>query len=53
VYRAHLPLRRAGAYYVYVGLRSERATYQDLPYCTLVAVEDVADSSQPVVEVKP
>jgi len=37
IYRVILDLPSAGAYYVYVGVRSKQVGYQDLPYFTLVA----------------
>ncbi len=42
VYEAALPLKRAGAYYVYVGAPSLKVHYGDLPYMTLRAVGDKA-----------
>jgi len=39
VYVAQLPLRRAGAYYVHVGVQSVNVGYKDLPYFTFVAVK--------------
>jgi len=39
VYRAEVPFRRTGAYYVYVGIGSEHIGYNDLPYFTLVAAQ--------------
>ncbi len=39
IYRAMLPFPRPGAYYVYVGVRSERVGYSDLPYYSVVATE--------------
>ncbi len=37
IYEAELPLRRAGAYYVYVAVPSLRVAYKDLRYLTLMA----------------
>lgn len=39
IYRAMLPFPRSGAYYVYVGVRSERVDYSDLPYFSIVATK--------------
>jgi hypothetical protein len=39
VYRAMLPFPRVGAYYVYVGVRSENVNYQDLPYFSMSATQ--------------
>ena len=47
VYRAQLPFQRAGAYYVHVGVFSERVGYDDLPFFTLlVAKNSVPERSQ-------
>jgi YVTN family beta-propeller protein len=45
VYAAQLPLRRAGAYYVHVGVQSANVGYQDLPYFTLVAINPPVPAS--------
>ena len=42
IYRARLPLRRTGAYYVHVGVHSERVGYNELPYMTLLAAKNTA-----------
>jgi len=39
VYEAEIPVPTAGAYYVYVTIRSLKVGHLDLPYFTLVAVE--------------
>jgi len=40
VYEAELMMDLAGAYYVYVGVPSEKVGYQDLNYLTLMAVSE-------------
>ncbi|MCJ7838309.1 MAG: hypothetical protein MUP61_03705, partial [Burkholderiales bacterium] len=46
VYEVNLPIKRAGAYYVYVSVPSRKISYGDLRYLTLMAVapQDVAAS---------
>ncbi len=44
VYEATLPIEWPGAYYVHVGVPSERVGYSDLPYFTLVATREEKSS---------
>ena len=37
IYRADLPIGKAGGYYVHVGIRSQNLSYEDLPYFSLAA----------------
>lgn len=37
IYRAVLPIGKAGGYYAHVGIRSQHVAYNELPYFTLVA----------------
>ncbi len=37
IYRADLPISKAGGYYVHVGIRSQNLSYEDLPYFSLAA----------------
>jgi YVTN family beta-propeller protein len=53
VYRAELPLPNPGAYYVHVGVPSERIVYQDLPYFTLVAAQTAAGGQRQIGESQP
>jgi YVTN family beta-propeller protein len=46
IYRAMLPFPRPGAYYVYVGVRSENVGYEDLPYFSMQATQKPAASSE-------
>ncbi|MDH3429249.1 MAG: cytochrome D1 [Gammaproteobacteria bacterium] len=43
VYRALLPLGRAGGYYAYVGIRSQNIGYNDLPYFSVAATRQSAE----------
>jgi hypothetical protein len=55
VYRALLPFPRPGAYYVHVGVPSERVGYNDLPYFSVLATRKPpgnAEQLKPVAEVK-
>ncbi len=40
LYEARLPMRRPGAYYVFVSSRSAKATYDDLSFLTLMGVHN-------------
>jgi hypothetical protein len=42
VYEARFPVRRAGAYYVFVSSQSAGATYHDLSYLTFMGVREKA-----------
>lgn len=46
VYEAVLPIRKPGAYYVYVGVESKQLPYGKLPYLTLRAVKPPAPRTQ-------
>jgi len=46
VYRAILPIGRAGGYYAYVGIRSENVNYNDLPYFSLAATNQSIEKRQ-------
>ena len=41
IYRADLPIGKAGGYYVHVGIRSQNLSYQDLPFFSLAAHKEV------------
>jgi hypothetical protein len=43
VYRALLPLDRAGGYYAYIGVRSEHVDYSELPFYSLAATRRPAE----------
>jgi len=46
VYRAVLPIGRAGGYYAYVGIRSQNVGYNDLPYFSLAATAQSTEKTQ-------
>lgn len=46
LYEAVLPIRKAGAYYVYIESRSKNSPYGELPYLTLRAVAKPAGTGQ-------
>ena len=39
LYQAELPIRRSGAYYIYVGIPSLKLKFEDLPYRNLLALD--------------
>jgi YVTN family beta-propeller protein len=46
VYRAQLPIGRAGGYYAYVGIRSQNVGYNELPYFSLAATRQSTETKQ-------
>ena len=46
VYRAILPMGRAGGYYAHVGIRSQNIGYNDLPYFSLAATRQPTEKNK-------
>ncbi len=46
IYEVTLPLKRAGAYYLYVAVPSAKIKYSDMPYFTFMADTHVGDREQ-------